>query len=64
MAKSFSPMFIGKQIEGIWHTSIVVFGKEVYYSGGICFDSPKTTHFGMPLREIKLGKTEIEQQDF
>ena len=46
MARTFSPMVIGKCIEGIWHSSIVVYGKEFYYSGGICYDTPKTTPFG------------------
>ena len=64
MAKTFAPMFIGKHLEGIWHTSIVVYGKETYYSGGICFDLPKTTQFGVPVKEIFLGHTEIEPEDF
>lgn len=25
--------FVGKQIDGIWHTGIVVFGKEYFYGG-------------------------------
>lgn len=41
MAKVFSPMFLGKQIEGIWHTGIFVYGKEYYYGGGICVGEPK-----------------------
>lgn len=35
MAKVLSPSLIGKQIDGIWHTGIVVYGKEYFYSGGI-----------------------------
>lgn len=41
MAKSFSPMFLGKVIEGIYHTSIVVYGREYFYGGGICNAFPK-----------------------
>jgi hypothetical protein len=41
MAKSFSPMFIGKVIEGVWHTSLVVYGNEYFYGGGVCVEKPK-----------------------
>lgn len=41
MAKSFSPMLIGKVIEGVWHTGLVVYGKEYFYGGGICQAAPK-----------------------
>jgi desumoylating isopeptidase 1 len=36
MAKVFSPMFLGKEIQGIWHTGIIVYGIEYYFGGGIC----------------------------
>ena len=26
-------LFIGKQIDGIWHTAIVVYGKEYFFGG-------------------------------
>lgn len=35
LAKNLSRMLIGKQIDGIWHTGVVVFGKEYFYGGGI-----------------------------
>jgi hypothetical protein len=41
MARSFSPMFLGKTIEGIWHTGLVVYGNEYYYGGGVCVGFPK-----------------------
>jgi hypothetical protein len=31
---------IGQQVDGIWHTGIVVYGKEYYFGGGISYDSP------------------------
>lgn len=63
MAKVLSPMFIGKQIDGIWHTSLVVFGKEYYFGGGICCDVPLTTPFGMPVQRISMGFTRKTQED-
>ncbi|CAK94196.1 unnamed protein product (macronuclear) [Paramecium tetraurelia] len=64
MARQFSPMFLGKQIEAIWHTGIVVYGKEYYFGGGICAQNPKTTIYGYPIEERELGETEIPQSTF
>jgi len=36
MAKNLSMGFIGKQIDGIWHSSVAVYGKEYFFGGGIC----------------------------
>ena len=33
MAKQLAPMLIGRPLEGIWHTSVVVYGVEYYFSG-------------------------------
>ena len=55
MAKSMSMMMIGQQIDAIYHTSLVVFGKEYYFGAGICADPPKSTPFGKPIQEIPLG---------
>jgi len=64
MAKNLSRQFLGKQIEGIWHTGIVVFGKEFYYGGGICKDPPSKTPYGSPIKSIPLGETEIPEELF
>ena len=55
MAKSMSMMMIGQQIDAIYHTSLVVFGKEYYFGAGICADPPKSTPFGKPIQEVPLG---------
>jgi len=64
MAKSFSPMFIGKTIEAIYHTSIVVYGMEYFFGGAICREYPKSTPYGLPIKEKKLGVTEIPPEIF
>ena len=46
MAAAMSMSMIGKQIDGIWHTGIVVYGKEYFYGGGISWAMPGTTPFG------------------
>lgn len=43
LARTYAQMFIGKQLEGIWHTGIVVFGKEFYWGGEIQEDYPVLT---------------------
>lgn len=63
LARTMSPMIVGKVVEGIWHSSIVVFNKEYYFQGGTFGDAPKTTPFGQPVKEIPLGNTELSKQD-
>lgn len=41
MAKGMSMMLIGQQIDAVYHTSIVAFGREYYFGGGICNDPIK-----------------------
>jgi hypothetical protein len=40
LAKGMSMMFIGKQVDALYHSSIVVYGREYYFGGGICDDPP------------------------
>jgi len=36
MARQLSMPILGKQIDGVWHTSVVCYGKEYFFgSGGI-----------------------------
>ncbi|GJQ72124.1 hypothetical protein Trydic_g3219 [Trypoxylus dichotomus] len=45
MAASISPMLIGKRIDGIWHTSIVVYEREYFFgSGGVESCTPFSLH--------------------
>lgn len=46
MARQFSRQIVGSQLEGIWHTGLVAYGKEFYYGGGISYDLPAKTPFG------------------
>eukprot|EP00177_Eucheuma_denticulatum_P003931 GFKZ01007109.1.p1 GENE.GFKZ01007109.1~~GFKZ01007109.1.p1 ORF type:complete len:445 (-),score=56.15 GFKZ01007109.1:1609-2943(-) len=57
MARTMSPALLGKQIDGIWHTGIVVFGREYYFGGGICADLPGATPYGQPIDVQSMGST-------
>lgn len=59
MAKQMSQMFLGKMIEGVWHTSLLVYDREFYFGGGICEGAARKTPYGRPYKEIKFGYTEL-----
>ncbi|GLB45458.1 putative DUF862-domain-containing protein [Lyophyllum shimeji] len=64
MAKQLSRQLTGKQIDGIWHTSVVVFGREVFYGQGINTTLPGRSHHGAPLQVINMGETSIDEATF
>ncbi|CCO31095.1 PPPDE peptidase domain-containing protein 2 AltName: Full=Protein FAM152B [Rhizoctonia solani AG-1 IB] len=53
LAKALSMQMTGKQIDGIWHTSVVVFGKEIFYG-----------QHGRPLQIVDFGETAIDEDTF
>ncbi|KPJ12379.1 PPPDE peptidase domain-containing protein 2 [Papilio machaon] len=41
LAALLSPSILGRQVAGVWHTAVVVFGREYFYgSGGITHCEP------------------------
>jgi hypothetical protein len=40
MARTMSPLLLGKQIDAIYHSGLVVYGIEYYFGGGICRGYP------------------------
>lgn len=64
MARQLSPALLGKQIDGIWHTGIIVYGYEYYYGGGIQVAKPGATMAGNPTQIIPLGRTSKKQSEF
>jgi desumoylating isopeptidase 1 len=57
-------MLLGKHIEGIWHTSLIVYGKEYYFGKGICYNLVGNTPFGKPTRVVDLGETRKSEERF
>lgn len=62
-ARTLSPLLIDEQIQGVWHTGIVTFGKEYYFGGDIYYDVPAATGFGRPARVIMLGYTLRQREE-
>jgi len=63
MAKSLLPMLgLNIDLEGVWHTAIVVHGVEWFFgSGGIEHSNPGGTLLGQPLKIEHLGETNVDQ---
>jgi hypothetical protein len=57
MARNMSLSVIGKQLDGIWHSGIVVFGIEYFYGGGICAAPAGRAIPHLAYQEISLGET-------
>ncbi|XP_053390630.1 uncharacterized protein LOC123563677 isoform X2 [Mercenaria mercenaria] len=70
LARTMSQALLGKQLEGIFHTSIVVYGKEYFYGsgsegrGGIEWCSPGRSGFGQPTTIHDLGQTQVPYEMF
>jgi hypothetical protein len=44
MARNYSKFLLGKQIDAIYHTGLVVYGVEYYFGGGICQGFPGVSY--------------------
>ncbi|KAF9651564.1 DUF862-domain-containing protein [Thelephora ganbajun] len=64
LARQLSLSLTGKQIDGIWHTSVVVFGREVFYGQGIHTAGPGASHHGQPLQVLDMGETTLDEDTF
>lgn len=57
IAKLISPQLLGFQIDGVWHTSIEIFGNEYYFHGGLNVRKIGTTPFSTCIERVSLGFT-------
>lgn len=45
LARQLSPALLGQQIDGVWHSAIVAWGREIFFGHGISIVAPPgTTH--------------------
>eukprot|EP00026_Physarum_polycephalum_P016343 Phypoly_transcript_17225.p1 GENE.Phypoly_transcript_17225~~Phypoly_transcript_17225.p1 ORF type:complete len:199 (+),score=34.57 Phypoly_transcript_17225:80-598(+) len=63
MAKTHSKGLVGKQLDGIWHTAISVYGKEYHFGAGIS-TTPLSAKYGEAAEIHNMGSTEITQRQF
>eukprot|EP00438_Fugacium_kawagutii_P025283 Skav207218 [mRNA] locus=scaffold1244:164346:166457:+ [translate_table: standard] len=56
-ASAFSTILLDQYEEGIWHTSVGILGKELYFYGCILSCEPGGSKFGQPTKSISLGST-------
>lgn len=59
MASSLSLSLLGTHIQGVWHTSIVVYELEICFGSGIQIFRPGQSNYGIPVQKISMGYTEI-----
>ncbi|KAF8221391.1 DUF862-domain-containing protein [Tricholoma matsutake] len=64
MARQMSRQLTGRQTDGIWHTSVVVYGREIFYGQGIDVTLPGRSHHGAPLQVLDMGQTSIDEDTF
>ncbi|KAL2918778.1 hypothetical protein HK105_201612 [Polyrhizophydium stewartii] len=64
MARALSMGLAGRQIDGIWHTSVVVFGTEHCFGQGVETFVPGTAPHGTPVERIDMGITHIPKDIF
>ncbi|XP_077272873.1 uncharacterized protein LOC143903278 isoform X1 [Temnothorax americanus] len=65
MAAIMSPFLIGRQLDGVWHTGIVVYGREYFFGpAGIQSVRPGGTELRDPQRVEKLGETYLPYSVF
>ncbi|KAJ3324986.1 hypothetical protein HDV06_005575 [Boothiomyces sp. JEL0866] len=62
MARAMSMGMIGKQIDGIWHTAVVVYGREYCFGQGIQEFQPANSPYGRPVQRIDMGTTQIPEE--
>ncbi|KAI3403575.1 hypothetical protein KGF56_003620 [Candida oxycetoniae] len=63
LARQLSPVILGFQIDAIYHTSVVVRGKEYYLDQGIQtipVNSVAHPKYGQPIEIIEVGETFVD----
>mmetsp|Transcript_114988 Transcript_114988/g.199404 ORF Transcript_114988/g.199404 Transcript_114988/m.199404 type:complete len:659 (+) Transcript_114988:93-2069(+) len=63
MAQTLAPWLLGMELQGVWHTGVVVYGREYFFSRDTVFDEPGKTSFGKPTKIIHLGYTLWRQEE-
>lgn len=62
LARQLSASLLGRHFDAVYHTSIVVHGREHFFGQGISITAPGGSHHGQPIETIPLGTTEIDRE--
>jgi len=62
LAAQMSQSILGRKVDAVYHTGVVVFGRELYYGAGegIQAGPPASTSYGSPIQVLDMGRTEID----
>ncbi|KAK7203411.1 PPPDE putative peptidase domain-containing protein [Myxozyma melibiosi] len=61
LARQMSRQLVGKQIDGVWHTSVVYNNVEYYYGAGVQTAAPGSTHHGQPLEIVDMSESSLPE---
>lgn len=65
IAKTLSPMLGSwlnrEELDGVWHSGVVVFGQEYFFNGDLVHVSPGETMWGSPTKVVTIGHTTCSQ---
>lgn len=62
-AKVISQQMLGIQLEGIWHSTVEIHGKEIFFSNSVTKTVPGQTHYGTPVYIHEYGVSEKTEED-
>ncbi|PWN21940.1 DUF862-domain-containing protein [Microstroma glucosiphilum] len=65
LARQLSASLLGRQIDAVYHTSIVIkysTPREFFFGQGISVTSPGGSHHGRPMEIVPLGSTSIDEE--
>ena len=61
LASQLSAQLLGRHIDAVYHSGVVVFGSEIYFGGGIQRSRPGQSQYGVPMRRLSLGRTQLTE---
>lgn len=61
-AKVLSERLLGFKVDGVWHTSIEIYGNEYYFQNGLVYQLAGTTYYGRIVERISLGFTDCTKE--
>lgn len=64
VASVLAPLLLNERIEGVWHTGVVIYGREYFFGGEIYYDVAGQTGFGVPRQSRSLGHTLRSREEF